>query len=59
MFSGLRQVGSDTELRGNVRCGSVLIEEMTMQPTTSRMRPLLRTSPSMPRAARASEPASK
>ena len=30
MFSGLRQVGSDTELRGNVRCGSVLIEEMTI-----------------------------
>ena len=30
MFSGLRQVGSDTELRGNVRCGSVLIDEMTI-----------------------------
>ena len=30
MFSGLRQVGSDTELRGNVRCGSVLIGEMTI-----------------------------
>ena len=30
MFSGLRQVGSDTELRGNVRCGSVLIDRMTI-----------------------------
>ena len=30
MFSGVRQVGSDTELRGNVRCGSVLIDKMTI-----------------------------
>ena len=30
MFSKLRQVGSDTELRGNVRCGSVLIDKMTI-----------------------------
>ena len=30
MFSGLRQVGCDIELRGNVRCGSVLIDEMTI-----------------------------
>ena len=30
MFRRLRQVGSDTELRGNVRCGSVLIDEMTI-----------------------------
>ena len=30
MFSRLRQVGSDTELRGNVRCGSVLLDEMTI-----------------------------
>ena len=30
MFAGLRQVGTDTELRGNVRCGSVLIDEMTI-----------------------------
>ena len=30
MFSGLRQVGSDFELRGNVRCGSALIDQMTI-----------------------------
>ena len=30
MFAGLRQVGSDTELRGNIRCGSVLVDEMTI-----------------------------
>lgn len=30
MFLDLRQVGSDTELRGNLRCGSVLIGEMTI-----------------------------
>ena len=30
MFSGLRQVGIDTELRGNIRSGSVLIDRMTV-----------------------------
>ena len=30
MFSGLRQVGSDIETRGNVRCGSTLIDRMTI-----------------------------
>ena len=30
MFLDLRQVGSDTELRGNLRCGSVLIGAMTI-----------------------------
>ena len=30
MFRNIRQVGSDTELRGNVRCGSVLVGAMTV-----------------------------
>jgi PmbA protein len=30
MFEGITHVGSDLDLRGNVRCGSVLIESMTV-----------------------------
>jgi PmbA protein len=30
MFLGIVEVGSDVDLRGNVRCGSVLIEQMTV-----------------------------
>ena len=30
MFTGLRQVGIDTDLRGNVRCGSTLLDKMTI-----------------------------
>ena len=30
MFLDLRRMGNDTELRGNLRCGSVLIGEMTI-----------------------------
>jgi len=30
MFMGLRRVGSDVDPRGNIRCGSVLIERMTV-----------------------------
>ena len=30
MFAGIVEVGNDVDLRGNVRCGSVLIEQMTV-----------------------------
>lgn len=30
MFLGIVEVGNDVDLRGNVRCGSVLIEQMTI-----------------------------
>lgn len=30
MFMGIRCVGSDVDVRGNIRCGSVLIERMTV-----------------------------
>ncbi len=30
MFMGIVEVGNDVDLRGNVRCGSVLIEQMTV-----------------------------
>ncbi len=30
MFMGIREVGTDTELRGNIRTGSVLIDRMTV-----------------------------
>ncbi len=30
MFMGIREVGTDTELRGNIRSGSVLIDRMTI-----------------------------
>ena len=30
MFAGIRRVGDDVDLRGNIRCGSVLIERMTV-----------------------------
>ena len=30
MFKGIRAVGNDVDLRGNIRCGSVLIDRMTV-----------------------------
>ncbi len=30
MFSGIRAVGSDVDRRGNIRCGSVLLDRMTV-----------------------------
>jgi PmbA protein len=30
MFLGIVEIGGDVDLRGNVRCGSVLIEQMTV-----------------------------
>jgi PmbA protein len=30
MFMGIRRVGNDVDARGNIRCGSVLIERMTV-----------------------------
>ena len=30
MFMGIRAVGNDVDLRGNIRCGSVLIDRMTV-----------------------------
>jgi PmbA protein len=30
MFRGIQAIGSDVDLRGNVRCGSVLIDKMTI-----------------------------
>ena len=30
MYAGLRRVGSDVDERGNIRCGSVLLERMTV-----------------------------
>ncbi len=30
MFKGIRAIGNDVDLRGNTRCGSVLIEQMTI-----------------------------
>jgi PmbA protein len=30
MFLGIVEVGSDVDLRGNIRTGSVLIEQMTI-----------------------------
>jgi PmbA protein len=30
MFAGIVEVGNDVDVRGNVRCGSVLIEQMTV-----------------------------
>jgi PmbA protein len=33
MFMGIRHVGNDVDARGNIRCGSVLIERMTVAGT--------------------------
>ena len=33
MFMGITAVGNDVDLRGNTRCGSVLIDEMTIAGT--------------------------
>ena len=30
MLLGIRQIGTDVDLRGNIRCGSVLIDAMTV-----------------------------
>ena len=30
MFLGIQQIGSDVDVRGNVRCGSVLVDRMTV-----------------------------
>ncbi len=30
MFLGIREIGTDVDLRGNVRCGSVLLDRMTI-----------------------------
>ena len=30
MFRGIDAVGADTELRGNLRCGSLLVDGMTV-----------------------------
>jgi len=30
MFSGVRALGNDTDIRGNIRCGSILIDNMTI-----------------------------
>jgi PmbA protein len=28
MFAGIQAVGSDVDVRGNIRCGSVLLDKM-------------------------------
>ena len=33
IFKGIRAVGTDVDLRGNIRCGSVLIEGLTVAGT--------------------------
>jgi PmbA protein len=30
MFAGIQRIGSDVDLRGNIRCGSVLVDRMTV-----------------------------
>jgi PmbA protein len=30
MFAGIQAVGSDVDVRGNIRCGSVLLDTMTI-----------------------------
>ena len=30
MFAGIVEVGSDVDLRGNIQCGSIIIENMTI-----------------------------
>jgi PmbA protein len=33
MFKGLVEIGNDIDLRGSVRCGSILIDNMTIAGT--------------------------